>query len=130
MRLLLDTHVVLWAISQDRRLTSQAEDLLDASEHVLIVSAVSILEIAIKNALPKPRSNIDITANRVLELLTGSGIEMLPASPRHAAAVEELPPIHNDPFDRLLVAQALTEPLILVTHDRIVASYSNNFILI
>ena len=128
MKLLLDTHVALWAVSDDPRLTPKARELIATQRNLIWVSAVSIWEIAIKHGLG--RGDMPISGSEALEYFRQSGYRMLPVSPEHAAAVEALPAHHQDPFDRLLVAQSLTEPLRLLTHDTTVARYSDTVILI
>ena len=128
MKLLLDTHVALWAVSDDPRLTPKARELIATQRNLIWVSAVSIWEIAIKHGLG--RGDMPISGSEALEYFRQSGYRMLPVSPDHAAAVEALPAHHQDPFDRLLVAQSLTEPLRLLTHDTTVARYSDTVILI
>jgi PIN domain nuclease of toxin-antitoxin system len=128
MKLLLDTHVALWAVSDDPRLSPKARELIVTQRNLIWVSAVSIWEIAIKHGLG--RGDMPISGAEALEYFRQSGYRMLPVSPEHAAAVEALPAHHQDPFDRLLVAQSLTEPLRLLTHDTTVARYSDTVILI
>ncbi len=128
MHLLLDTHIALWALTDDPRLTSQARAaILDADNHVS-VSAASVWEIAIKHALG--RSALPFSATAAVGYFQQAGYRLLNVSPQHAAAVESLPMLHGDPFDRLLVAQAQIEPMRLLTHDRAVAAYSESIILI
>lgn len=125
MRLLLDTHVALWAILDDPKLGSGARRrLVDPSARVY-VSAASVWEIGIKFALG--RGDMPVSAADAAGYFARSGFEQLPVTWAHSQRVETLPPIHRDPFDRLLVAQALEEPLILVTHDDDVAAYSSTF---
>ena len=126
MRLLLDTHVALWAITDDRRLPARARQLILTARNEVWVSAASIWEIAIKHALA--RRDMPVSGHQAAAWFQEAGYQCLAISAAHAAAVEELPAIHRDPFDRLLVAQALTEPLRLLTHDRTVASYSDTII--
>jgi len=128
MKLLLDTHIALWAVSDDPRLSPQAHELIAAPRNLIWVSAVSIWEIAIKHSLG--RGDMPISGAEALEYFRQSGYRMLCVSPEHAAAVESLPAHHQDPFDRLLVAQSLTEPLRLLTHDTTVARYSDTVILV
>lgn len=128
MKLLLDTHIALWAVSDDDRLTPQARELITSPRNLVWVSAVSIWEIAIKHSLG--RGDMPISGNDALEYFRQSGFRMLPVSPEHAAAVEALPAHHQDPFDRLLVAQSLTEPLRLLTHDTTIARYNDTIILV
>lgn len=128
MRILLDTHIALWAVSDDSRLTLQARELIAAPRNLVWVSAVSIWEISIKHSLG--RGDMPISGAQALEFFAQSGYRMLSVSPEHAAAVESLALHHQDPFDRLLVAQSLTEPLRLLTHDATVARYSDSVILV
>ena len=128
MRLLLDTHIALWAIADDRQLPRQARDLILAEQNEVCVSAASVWEIAIKHSLG--RQDMPISGKQAAAWFHAAGYRFLPISAAHAAAVEGLPAIHTDPFDRLLVAQALTEPLRLLTHDRTVARYSDTILLV
>lgn len=121
MRLLLDTHVALWAIADSRALPARARALLLDPTNEVYASAASIWEIAIKHGLD--RGAMPISAPDALSCFRQAGFHFLAITPEHAARVEALPPYHRDPFDRILVAQALTEPLRLVTHDRVIASY-------
>lgn len=128
MRLLLDTHVALWAIADSPKLPAAGRELIAAAENEVLVSAASVWEIAIKHALG--RGDMPISGEVALGWFRQAGYRLLPIQPEHAARVEKLPPHHQDPFDRLLVAQALAEPLRLLTHDRQVAAYSDSVILI
>lgn len=128
MKLLLDTHIALWAVSDDPRLPPKARELIAAPRNLIWVSATSIWEIAIKHGLG--RGDMPVSGAEALEYFRQSGYRMLPVSPEHAAAAEALPAHHQDPFDRLLVAQSLAEPLRLLTHDTAVARYSDAVILI
>ena len=123
MRLLLDTHVALWALVDDPRLPAQARRLIEAPDNTVTVSAVSLWEIAIKRALG--RGDMPITAAQALAYFRQAGYELLDISAAHAVAIEALPAIHADPFDRMLVAQAQQEPLRLLTHDATVARYDS-----
>ena len=119
MRVLLDTHVFLWAIAGSSALKASARRAIEAAEAVH-VSAASIWEIAIKVRLGRIFANPD----ELVAAIGASGFAELPVSAAHAAAVARLPAIHSDPFDRLLVAQAMTEPLKLITADAALARYS------
>jgi PIN domain nuclease of toxin-antitoxin system len=125
VRLLLDTHVALWAISGDRRLSKRARAaILDPGAEVF-VSAVSLWEIAIKHALGRTGPNaMPVSASQASIWFAESGFGELAVTGAHAVAVERLPPLHSDPFDRLLVAQAIAEPMRLLTHDATLARYS------
>lgn len=126
MRLLLDTHVALWAITDDSRLSATARLLIEAPANEVLVSAVSVWEIAIKYSLG--RGDMPVSAAQALAFFQQAGYLLLGVSAAHAAAVEALPAIHADPFDRLLVAQAFHEPLRLLTHDATVAKYGGSII--
>ena len=126
MNLLLDTHVALWSLVDSPKLGTEARNWLTAERSTVWVSAASLWEIAIKHALG--RGDMPISAGKALEHFRASGIRILTVQAEHALAVESLPPIHADPFDRLLVAQALTEPMRLMTHDTTVARYSDTVI--
>jgi PIN domain nuclease of toxin-antitoxin system len=120
MRILLDTHLYLWWLSDHPSLSQEARIRIAEADHIYISSA-SIWELAIKASLGKIVIDVDECVARIsLEHF----IE-LPVRARHAAAVRELPLHHNDPFDRLLVAQAICEPFRLLTHDVQLAPYSD-----
>lgn len=123
MRLLLDTHVALWALSDDPRLSQRARALIADPANDVLVSAVSLWEIAIKHALG--RGDMPISGDQALDWFRQAGYALLPIAPDHAAAVEHLPDHHRDPFDRLLVAQAIAEPLRLLTRDPLVLRYGD-----
>lgn len=128
MRLLLDTQVALWALTDDPRLTEKARRLILDPNCEIHVSVASLWEIAIKHQLG--RGDMPVSGVRAAELFECAGYLQLPILGTHATAVESLPAIHNDPFDRLLIAQALTEPMRLVTHDRTVMRYSDTVIFV
>lgn len=121
MRLLLDTHLLLWAAGSPKRLPSAARKALESPDNSLFFSAASLWEITIKNGLRRPDLKVD--ARLLRRGLLDNGYEELPITGEHALAVEDLPPIHKDPFDRLLVAQAAIEGLTLMTSDASVAQY-------
>lgn len=116
-RILLDTHLLLWAFAAPERLPTRARKRIDVSE--VFVSAASIWEVSIKASLGK----IQADASLLLAEIEPAGFTLLPISGEHAVAVGLLPTIHRDPFDRMLVAQARTEPLILLTNDAALAAY-------
>ena len=128
MRVLLDTHIALWAISQDDRLPAVAREILANAENAVWVSAASVWEIAIKRSR-RGSAALAIGASQSISLFEQAGFTLLPVTADHAAAVEHLPPLHGDPFDRIIVAQAMTEPMRLVTSDRTVSRYSDAIIL-
>ncbi len=103
-------------------------NLLLDEQNTVWVSAVSVWEVAIKHRLG--RHEMPVSGQQALEHFKTAGYEFLVIAPEHAASLDDLPPIHQDPFDRLLLAQALAVPLRLVTHDQIVASYNETVILV
>ena len=123
MRLLLDTHIAIWAALDSPRLPPTARALIVDTSNALYVSAATIWEIAIKHALKRSVAAMPLSAAEALSCFREAGYALLPITPDHARAVEDLPARHGDPFDRMLVAQAITEPLRLVTQDPVVAAY-------
>jgi PIN domain nuclease of toxin-antitoxin system len=121
MKLLLDTHLLLWAAGDPGRLSGPALALIDDSANELIFSAASLWEIAIKRRLGREDFRVDLPLLR--RGLLDNGYCELPVTSEHAIAVEGLPPIHRAPFDRILVAQATFEGMALLTVDPIVARY-------
>ncbi len=121
MKLLLDTHIVLWSIMDNPKLTDFAKSLIQENSGESFFSAASVWEIAIKNSLPKRYLGIS-AANFIQEALA-MGFRNMDVTTEHATVVESLPLIHGDPFDRMLVAQALVEGCTLVTHDDDIAKY-------
>lgn len=126
MNLLLDTHVALWAITDSPRLLPKARAILESPRTTIWVSAATIWEIAIKHGLG--RGDMPVSGQDALRYFQASGYRLLPIEPEHAAAVQDLAAHHADPFDRILVAQALIEPMRLMTHDPVVARYSDTVI--
>ena len=121
MSVLLDTHILLWAAGQPHRLPSVARALLEDPESEPMFSAASLWEIAIKHGLCRPDFTVD---PRLLRRgLLENGYTELPVTGAHAVAVDLLPAIHRDPFDRMLVAQAQIEGLTLLTADPVVGRY-------
>lgn len=123
MRLLVDTHLLLWATAKSRRLPREARLLLEDPANEVFFSAASLWEIVIKAALRKPDFKVDVAVLR--PALAEMGFSELPVSGAHAERLASLPPIHKDPFDRMLVAQSLAEPLVLVTNDGVLAGYGD-----
>ena len=121
MRFLLDTQVALWAYFDQKRLSAQARSVLEDRENRLVFSTAMLWEIAIKRALGKKGFQFD---PRVLRrAMLDDGYEELPVLGQHAVEVDTLPPIHRDPFDRILIAQAMVEGIILLTADAMIARY-------
>ncbi len=121
MKLLLDTHLLLWAAGEPARLPKSAKKLFSDPANDLIFSAASIWEITIKRALGRPDFRVE---PRLLRRgLLDNGYFELPITSEHALAAETLPPLHKDPFDRILVAQAMVEGITLLAVDSLVAKY-------
>jgi PIN domain nuclease of toxin-antitoxin system len=119
MRILLDTHVFLWCIKNDRRLSKAARNKIASASDVYISSA-SIWEATIKIKLKK----LDADIEQLVEAIAESGFLELPITAQHAAGISQLPDIHRDPFDRMLIAQAIIEPLTLLTANAELKNYS------
>jgi PIN domain nuclease of toxin-antitoxin system len=121
VKLLLDTHLLLWAAGEPRRLPAAARRLIGDKRHELHFSAASLWEIAIKQALGRADFHADPGVLR--RGLLDNGYAEVPVNGEHAVAVTVLPPLHRDPFDRILIAQAVVEGMQLVTADAQVARY-------
>ncbi|GGE83789.1 type II toxin-antitoxin system VapC family toxin [Massilia psychrophila] len=121
MKLLLDTHLLLWAAGDPSRLSAVAHALIEGPDNELFFSAVSLWEISIKRGLG--RSDFQADPRVLRRGLLDNGYSELPVTSEHAVAIESLPPIHKDPFDRMLVAQATVEGITLLTADSLVAQY-------
>lgn len=117
MRLLLDTHALLWALNNPAKLSKKTRSLIERSE--VLVSAASLWEISIKAALGKLKAN----PQAIFDAIEPSGFDILPVQAEHAIAVFTLGTVHGDPFDRLLVAQAMSERISLLTFDETLLSY-------
>jgi PIN domain nuclease of toxin-antitoxin system len=119
VRVLLDTQLLLWSLADAKRLPARARQMIEEAE--VYVSAASIWEIAIKVSLGK----LSADPRQVLSALEPTGFLSLPISGQHCARVADLPPLHRDPFDRLLIAQATTEPMRFVTADASLRAYGD-----
>ncbi|WP_449371610.1 type II toxin-antitoxin system VapC family toxin [Thiomonas sp.] len=128
MNVLLDTHVALWAITDDARLSARAREMILSERTTVWVSAVSVWEIAIRHGMGL--GDMPVSGQEALGYFREAGYRFLPVEPEHATAVEALPRHHQDPFDRLLVAQAVTEPMHLLTHDAKQARYGELVVLV
>ena len=124
MKVLLDTHVLLWAAGVQARLPQEARELIENPDTELVFSAASLWEVAIKSGLGRDDFRVD--ARLLRRGLLENGYTELAVTGSHAVAVDSLPPLHKDPFDRILVAQAQVEGIILLTADPAVASYGGS----
>ena len=118
-RILLDTHLLLWAVAEPRKLPPGVRKRIEEAD--VFVSAASLWEVSIKAALGKLAAD----PAELLAEIEPAGFTLLPITGEHAAAVAKLPTVHADPFDRMLVAQAKTEPLLLLTNDAVLAGYGD-----
>ena len=121
MKLLLDTHLLLWAAGEPRRLPKQARALIDNPDNELLFSAASLWEVAIKRSLG--REDFKVDARLLRRGLLDNEYRELPIISDHVVATESLPLLHRDPFDRILVAQATVEGITLLTIDSLVSQY-------
>jgi PIN domain nuclease of toxin-antitoxin system len=121
MKLLLDTHLLLWAAGDPDRLPAEARALIGDEDNELLFSAASLWEVAIKSGLG--REDLVVDARLLRRGLIDNGYDELPVASEHAVAIDGLPSIHRDPFDRLLVAQATVEGITLLTNDEVVGRY-------
>jgi PIN domain nuclease of toxin-antitoxin system len=121
MKFLLDTHLLLWAAAEPNRLSAKARSYLEETENELLFSPASLWEVAIKRELR--RDDFQVDPRLLRRGLIDHGYEELPIRSEHAVTVDGLPATHRDPFDRILVAQALVEGITLLTADSRVAQY-------
>ena len=121
MKLLLDTHILVWAMGEPARLGASLEVLLEDPQHTLCFSVASLWELVIKAALGRDGFQVEPAVLR--RTLLDAGVLEIPITADHVLAVGRLPPLHRDPFDRLLLAQAEREGLLLITADQAVARY-------
>jgi PIN domain nuclease of toxin-antitoxin system len=119
VRVLLDTHLLLWALTTPSKLPGAARDQIISAD--VYVSAASIWEISIKTSLGK----LSADPRAILAAIEPAGFSLLPISGHHAARVADLPVLHRDPFDRMLIAQASFEPMILLTNDKALGAYGS-----
>lgn len=121
MKYLLDTHAFMWMDSEPEKLSAHVQQLCQDTENTLMLSVVSIWEMQIKNQLGKLRLNLPLA--EIVREQQENGIEILPVEAAHIFALESLPNLHKDPFDRLLVAQAIAEDMILISADPLIQQY-------
>ena len=128
MKLLLDTHLLLWVAEGSKRMPAGTRTLIENRDNVLVFSVASLWEIAIKSGLN--RQSFEVNARALRRGLIDSGFQELPILSEHAVAIDDLPPIHKDPFDRILISQARVEGITLLTNDRIVSKYGRPVLMI
>lgn len=128
MRLLLDTQLLLWATAKSNRLPARARSLLEDPANTLYCSTASLWEIAIKNGLR--RADFQVNIRELRKALPAMAIEELPVTGPHTEKIAESPSIHKDPFDRMLIAQSMAEPLILLTNDALLPPYWDGVMLV
>jgi len=121
MKYLLDTHIILWSTLDVKKLSRKAKTILENPDNVLYFSPISLWEISIKHA--KHPEQMPITSARVKDLALKMGLIELPVRSRHGVDIANLPEIHNDPFDRMLITQARSEGIGLISHDDRVIAY-------
>ena len=128
MKLLLDTHILLWSAGQPEKLSAEATSLLLDSSNSLYFSAASIWEIVIIRGLG--RDDFKVNPVRLIKQLVINGYEEVSVSSDHTLAVDTLPVLHKDPFDRILIAQARTEGMLLMTVDEQVSRYGDGIVMV
>lgn len=128
MKLLLDTHILLWAAGSPAKIPEKGRSLIEDSANELYFSAASLWEIAIKNNLG--RADFHVNTRFLRRCLLDNGYHELPISGLHALSMEDLPPLHKDPFDRMLIGQAITEGFLLLTADSMIARYAAPVLLL
>ena len=128
MKYLVDTHLLIWTVLNSSKLSDKARSVLTQIDGEYCFSAASIWEIALKRT--KHPDQFPVSAREARELFLAAGFAELGVSSSHCAVVEGLPTIHGDPFDRLLIAQALSEGMKLVTHDRMIVQYGDMVIAV
>ena len=122
MKYLLDTHIALWLLTDNRQLTQKARQVILSPNHRIYASVATLWEVAIKHK--KYPNDMPLTSRTMAQLLRQSNVLLLPIKLEHITATETLPDIHKDPFDRLLIAQAVSEPMRFLTHDEKLVKYS------
>ncbi len=128
MRILLDTHIILWALTDSPRLPEAAHQIITDETNQIYFSAASVWEVSIKHSLSSEQ--MPVSGADLIGYIRDAGYVELPVSSTHAAGVENLPYHHKDPFDRILIAQAISEPMYLLTHDRLLGSYGESVLLV
>jgi PIN domain nuclease of toxin-antitoxin system len=126
VNILLDTHILIWWATNDKQLTQEARALISHPENEVFISSINIWEVAIKHS----KGHLLLPAALLRRSAIEAGFNVLAFQDVHAVYVSALPPIHQDPFDRALIAQSFAEPMHLLTHDKLVAEYGNTVILV
>lgn len=126
MKLLLDTHILLWWLDDDKKLSEYGRQLIQNPDNDVFVSHVSLWEIQVKNMSGKLNAHVET----IIQQLPVNNFQQFPIHTDHILFLAKLPPHHQDPFDRMLVSQALSEPFHLITHDKNVSLYSESIILV
>lgn len=121
MRVLPDSHILAWFAEDDPKLSDEMRSVLEDDDNQLFFSSASIWELTIKRALN--RNGFNIEPRILYRALLDNGFGELPVNSRHAFALEMLPPLHKDPFDRILLAQAISEGMLLLTSDEMISQY-------
>jgi len=128
MNILLDTHIALWSLVDDARLDKKARTMIERRDNRIFWSVASMWEVAIKHSLKPDR--IPLSGVEFMHYCEQAGYECLPIRERHVMALETLPQIHADPFDRILVSQARAEAVVLLTHDTILSGYGELVVVV
>jgi PIN domain nuclease of toxin-antitoxin system len=126
MKYLLDTHVLLWAAGSPEKLSSHARNLIENMDNLLFFSTASVWEISIKASLG--RADFQVNPRLLRRTLLEHGYEELNITSHHVLTVHDLPPLHKDPFDRILIAQAIVEEILLLTNDNTILQYTSDMI--
>jgi PIN domain nuclease of toxin-antitoxin system len=121
MKILLDTHAFVWMDNEPQKLSRRAQELCQDPDNILLLSVTSIWEIQIKNQLGKLK--LKMSLSELIRQQQENGVEILPIEPAHIFALDSLPDHHKDPFDRLLIAQAIVEESVLLSADPLIAQY-------
>ncbi len=120
MKFLLDTHILIWSLQNNNHLSQQMREIINNIDNEIYVSAASIWEIAIKSSINK----LNLSVEKVVGTLHDSDYFPLPITFSHAAKITQLPYYHNDPFDRILIAQTIVENMLFLTNDKTLEEYS------
>ena len=123
MKLLLDTHILLWSLEENPKLSAHILDLLEDQQHEIMVSSVSFFELAIKSSLGKLKSPLGLSYVQLEKHLERRAVKILTPRSEHFDVLRNLPLHHRDPFDRLLIAQAIHENATLVSDDQLFSQY-------